>query len=222
MEKIIVYIFLFVSVHSFAQIEKSYNKAITKADSAYNFRWLSDKPNPKDYDKYVYAKNLYIIASEISHNESYPQNRVKEIDKILNKFYARKINLVKDSLGNITESQAVKLAEDFIRYYGYTKLQYDKERFSYDSYDMTDNIDSILISRYNTLNERATFINEHNNGWDIGFLFSSINFEKLDKYHQNCNLSGRCVFVSKDGDEIYIIHKSPLFSKFKKIETNNK
>ncbi|OFX24926.1 MAG: hypothetical protein A2033_14785 [Bacteroidetes bacterium GWA2_31_9] len=54
-----------------ARIDKDYKDALTKADAAYN---------NKEYDK---AKTYYQNASELKPSESYPKNKILEINKLL-------------------------------------------------------------------------------------------------------------------------------------------
>lgn len=118
----------------------------------------------------------------------------------------------------ITKEQAIKLAEEFILVNGYTSLPADKSKLSYELFDRYDNnVDSILKRRHNTLQQKAFCISENNDRWDIGFLSSSVDINKIDSIQLQTNLSGRAVIVMKDGKEIRIAHKESLFSHFKKL-----
>lgn len=119
----------------------------------------------------------------------------------------------------LTQEQAIKLAEKFIIDNGYTSLPADKSKISYELLDQLgdNNVDSILKWRHNTLQLKAFCISEDNDRWDIGFLSTKIDISKLDSIQLNSNLSGRAVIVMKNGKEVRMAHKDPLFSKWKKL-----
>ena len=118
----------------------------------------------------------------------------------------------------LTKVQAVKLAEKFIIDNGYTDLPADKSKLSYELFDQYENnVDSILKRRHNTLQPKAFCISEDKDRWDVGFLSVGVELSKLDSLQRQTNLSGRAVIVMKDGKEIRIAHKDPLFSYFKKL-----
>ncbi len=122
------------------------------------------------------------------------------------------------SNGTLTKEQAIKLAEKFVVDNGYTNLAADKSKLSYELFDRYENnIDSILKHRKNTLHLKAFYIGESADRWDVGFLSSSIDLSKLDSIQLNSNLQGRAVIVMKNGKEIRMAHKDPLFSTWKKI-----
>jgi len=119
----------------------------------------------------------------------------------------------------LTQEQAIKLAEKFIIENGYTSLPPDKSKLSYELLDQLkdNNIDSILKLRQNTLQLKAFCISEDNDKWNIGFLYTNIDLSKLDSVQRKSDLPGRAVIVMKNGKEIRIAHKDPLFSYFKKL-----
>ena len=118
----------------------------------------------------------------------------------------------------LTKDQAIELAEQFVADNGYTNLPAEKSKLSYELFDeSTGNADSILKYRYNTLQPKAFCIHEGTDRWDIGFLSVSVDLTKLDSVQRQTNLSGRAVIVSKNGKEIKMAHKDPLFSSFKKL-----
>lgn len=67
----------------FGQTDSLYTAALKKADSAYEFKSWTDKYNSTDRQKFEEAKKLYRIALQIKPNETYPANRVKEIENDL-------------------------------------------------------------------------------------------------------------------------------------------
>lgn len=119
---------------------------------------------------------------------------------------------------SLTKEQAIKLAEKFIVENGYTNLPANKSNLSYELFDQNENnIVKILKRRHNTLQPKAFCISENNDKWDVGFLSVGVDLSKLDSLQRNTNLSGRAVIVMKDGKQIRISHKDPLFSHFKKL-----
>jgi len=116
---------------------------------------------------------------------------------------------------NITEKQAIKLAEEFIQNNGYTSLKPDKTKISFELFDK--NVDDVLKQRYNTLQQKAFCISTSNNRYDVGFLSTKVNIDKLSPAERKSNLPGRAVIVSLDGKEIRMEHKDPLFSFFTKL-----
>jgi hypothetical protein len=118
---------------------------------------------------------------------------------------------------DMTEEQAIKLAEQFIIDNGYTNLPADKSKLSYVLISKSDNVDSILKRRHNTLQQKAFCIMENKDRWNVGFLSVRVDLSKLDSLQQQTNLSGRAVIIMKDGSEIGIAHQNPLFSHFKKL-----
>lgn len=118
----------------------------------------------------------------------------------------------------MTKEQAIKLAEQFIIDNGYTSLPADKSKLSYEWFDRHENnVDSILKSRQNTLQQRAFCISEDKDRWNVGFLLTDVDLNSLDSIQRQTDLSGQAVIVMKDGKEIRMAHKVPLFSHFKKL-----
>lgn len=70
-------------LNSSAQSDSQYKRALEKADLAYEFKWMKYKVSLNDLPKFETAKKLYQQALLIKPNESYPAERIKEIDKIL-------------------------------------------------------------------------------------------------------------------------------------------
>ena len=118
----------------------------------------------------------------------------------------------------LTEDQAIKLAEKFIIDNGYTNLPADKSKLRYELLDqLENNVDSILNHRRNTLQPKAFCISDRNDMWDVGFLTTGIDLSKLDSTQLQSDLPGRTVIVMKNGKEIRIAHRVPLFSHFRKL-----
>ncbi|MBS1635174.1 MAG: hypothetical protein JST26_04570 [Bacteroidetes bacterium] len=73
------------------QIDSLYSIALNKADSAYAFKSWGSQDKPSDKIRFEEAKKLYTIALEIKPKETYPESRIKEIEKILYNFKTRPI-----------------------------------------------------------------------------------------------------------------------------------
>lgn len=119
---------------------------------------------------------------------------------------------------NITQVKAILLAETFVKENGYTLSKPNRSKLKFEGYDNQANIDEVLNMRYNNFYEKAFCISEDVRGWHVGFLSTSVDIKKMTKKQKQSDLSGRAVFVSKNGKEIYIMHKDPRFSFFKKLE----
>ena len=119
----------------------------------------------------------------------------------------------------ITQTQAILLAENFIRDQGYTYAPPDKSKFISelnDRYDTT--IEQTLKKRHGCLHKDAYFITEYlNKDFFIGFLSSKINVENLDSTEWKTNLPGSAVIVKNDGSEVRMEHKAPMFSLWKRL-----
>lgn len=57
--------------------------------------------------------------------------------------------------GSLTQSEAVALAERFIKQNGYTDLPPDKTKLTYEMIEWESNVDTMLQNRHDTLERRA-------------------------------------------------------------------
>ena len=122
------------------------------------------------------------------------------------------------STATLSQTQAIKSAEIFIQKNGYTSYPPVKSELSYELLDRYEkNDESILRGRKNTLHPKAYFISEDSSSWHIGFLSVKIDTLKFYSDQMHGDLPGRAVIVEKDGKEIRMAHKDPLFSYFKKL-----
>jgi hypothetical protein len=118
----------------------------------------------------------------------------------------------------VTREQAIALSEQFVINNGYTSLPADTSKLSYELFDSYYKSNgSLLKSRHNELHSKAFCISEGEDRWNVGFLSTSINVGKLDSISRQTDLLGRAVIVYKNGKEIRIAHKDPLFSRFEKL-----
>lgn len=120
--------------------------------------------------------------------------------------------------GHISKEQAIKMAEQFVSNNGYCSKTKVKSKLSYELLDWYKNSDdSILKNRHNTLYCNAFCISEDSTAWHVGFLSQKVDRRTLDSMKAMTDLPGRCVIVSKDGNQIRMAHKTPLFSRFIKL-----
>jgi len=119
--------------------------------------------------------------------------------------------VLNDTIGKY---DAIKIAEQFVKDNGYCSLPPNRSNLSYELWDnYRGNDDSILKRRKNTLKCNASYISEEAKEWHIGFLSS-----KIQAIHSDTsNAPGRSIIISKDGKEVRMAHKAPLFSKFRKL-----
>jgi hypothetical protein len=119
----------------------------------------------------------------------------------------------------VTEEQAIELAEKFIQENGYTILPPNRSKLSYELFDVYEvNVDSFLKRRYNTLQPKAFCVYENDDRWSIGFLSARrIEEHMTEPVNERESPSGRAVIVTKDGKEIRMAHKTPVFSVFRKL-----
>jgi hypothetical protein len=102
----------------------------------------------------------------------------------------------------INMHQAVAIAEKFIAENGYTKIPVaDKSKIAFESLEGESDVDAILKSRYNTLQEKAYGIRRDrkadNKGWTVIFRYT-------DKKQQK---NGRAVTMNLDGTNLRVEHQ---------------
>lgn len=118
----------------------------------------------------------------------------------------------------LTQSEVIRLAEQFIAENGYTNTQANKTKLRYELFDRYENnVDSILKHRHNTLQPKAFCISEDEDRWYIGFLSTKVDPNTLDSLQRQTDLPGRAVIVTKNGKDVRIAHKTPRFSFFEKL-----
>ena len=117
----------------------------------------------------------------------------------------------------ITQEQAIRLAEEFIANNGYTSLQADTTKLSYELFDGYFKKEEMLNKRHNTLQAKAFCISEDKDRWNIGFLYASVAINKLDSLKSQSHIQGRAVIVTKNGKKVWMAHKEPIFSYFTKL-----
>ena len=121
----------------------------------------------------------------------------------------------------ITEKQAIELAENFIKVNGYTKFPADTSNVSFEFiYDHGQDIRSVLKKRHNTLHPDAFFITKDGEGWEVGFISTRVNLKKADSLQIQDDPDCRAVTMNLQGTELRMAHKSPRFSKWKRLYKN--
>lgn len=130
---------------------------------------------------------------------------------------------ISKTYAQLTQEQAIQLAENYIIDNGYTNLPADKSKFSnehrdeYDSIKYENWIEEMLKERHNTIQRKAFCISENEDRWNVGFLFTDVDLDKLDSIQRQADLHGMAVVVYKNGKEIRFGENIPAFSKFKKL-----
>ena len=83
----------------------------------------------------------------------------------------------KDKVTNLTEEEAIALAEKFIALNGYTDLPPDKESITHESIESEGNLDQLLRIRHDTLERKAfgTSISRKSGspGWTVVFSYKN-------------------------------------------------
>jgi len=132
----------------------------------------------------------------------------------------------KNAIGQkLNEEEAIKLAEDFIRCNGYTKMPIDTSNQKL-SFTMNDqlmlsqfNKDSVIKHRYNSLYPLAKYIlyESERKRWLVGFIFSDTMVYKLDKINLEAPFMGSTVIVDEETNEVRLSHLNPILRFFKKL-----
>lgn len=142
---------------------------------------------------------------------SHPKYRIFILTILI---FAPELAFGQRSIEGINKDEAVKVAEQFVKDNGYCSLPPDKGKLQYELYDgYLGGDDSVLKHRRNSLQCHAFCFREDSLKWNIGFLSSKVT--KMPNVVSD--LPGRAVIISKDGKEVRMAHKSPLFSKFRKL-----
>jgi hypothetical protein len=117
----------------------------------------------------------------------------------------------------ISETEIISIAEKFVADNGFTEAEAKRNEIDYELFESSQDIELILNNRKNTLHPKAYCILKSDRGWHVGFLSTSVNFQNASHKSITQDFAGRAITISPDGRTIRIAHKSPLFSKFKKI-----
>ncbi len=103
---------------------------------------------------------------------------------------------------NITETEAIKIAENFIIENGYTDLpaMSDKKNLVFESIEWSSDVEEILKERHNTLQKKAYGILNGRKGNTVGF---TVVFLFVDN---SIKKTGRAVTMDLDGKNIRVEH----------------
>jgi len=105
--------------------------------------------------------------------------------------------------GQLTQSEAVHLAEKFIARNGYTDLPADRTKLTYESIEWEENVDKMLELRQDTLERRAygfrTGRKGGEPGWTIVFRFKHPTYRQM-------RTNGRAVTMNLDGSKPRVEH----------------
>lgn len=120
---------------------------------------------------------------------------------------------------DLTEKQAIQLAEQYVKDNGYTDFPADKTKLSYELMDRTgEDTSDILVRRHNSLHPTAFCISDHDDVWHIGFLATEVYLNNLETIELTNDLQGRAVIVDRKSKKVRMAHKDPLFSLFRKLK----
>lgn len=125
---------------------------------------------------------------------------------------------LKPAKKSITKREAIAIAEDFICRNGYTQAPADTsaQPLSYELFDALYPVDTLLKLRHNRLQPRASYTSRTGDLWHIGFLFQDLPGDGLNVSNSPVIPAGRAVIVDAAG-QVRLQHKSPAFSKFRKL-----
>jgi hypothetical protein len=118
----------------------------------------------------------------------------------------------------VSQQQAVHLAEVFIQENGYTSKPASPSALRYELFDAYEkNVRPILKARGSSLHPRAFCILEDTDSWHVEFLSTQVNVTTFSASQKQADLTGRAVVVNKRNKEVKMVHKDPLFARFKKL-----
>ena len=114
--------------------------------------------------------------------------------------------------------KAIQKAEEYIRVNGFTSEVADTTKMSAEFlYDDGSSKTAIAAKRKNTLYPKAFCRSEDEWYWHIGFLSTTVDWQKLTPEEKAGNLPGKVALVAKDFSQIREAHKKALFSKWIKL-----
>lgn len=103
----------------------------------------------------------------------------------------------------LSEGEAIRLAEEFIAQNGYTNLPPDKSKLAYETIEWESNIDDMLRERHDTLEPKAYGIRHGRKGgdpgWTIVFRYSHPSIKQMRR-------NGRAVTMNLDGSGLRVEH----------------
>ena len=114
----------------------------------------------------------------------------------------------------LTQAEAVALAEQFIAQNGYTDLAPDKTKLSYETIEWESNVDRMLQERHGTLERRAYGIVHGRKGGSAGW---TVVFRYTHPIDRRARSTGRAVTMNLDGSEPRVEHVDFILRYAKKL-----
>ena len=111
--------------------------------------------------------------------------------------------VVQSQKGQLTQSEAVELAEKFIAQNGYTDLPPDKTKLTYETIEWEGNVDKMLEQRHDTLERRAFGFRSGRKGGEPGW---TIVFRYKHADDPQTKAKGRAVTMNLDGSKPRVEH----------------
>jgi hypothetical protein len=114
----------------------------------------------------------------------------------------------------LTQADAVALAEQFIAQNGYTDLAPDKTKLSYETIEWESTVDRMLKERHGTLERRAYGIVRGRKGGSAGW---TVVFRYTHRIDRHARSTGRAVTMNLDGSEPRVEHVDFLLRYARKL-----
>lgn len=110
------------------------------------------------------------------------------------------------STQNLTENQAIEIAESYVIEQGYSnkKINLKKTKIDSDILDQYKTLEKVAELRHNLLNSKAIYSKKTENGWIIVFEYKNEKFNEI----QNEIRFGKSVLISENGKEIKMFHEN--------------
>ncbi len=105
--------------------------------------------------------------------------------------------------GQLSQSEAIALAERFIAENGYTDLPPDKTKLSYETIEWESNVDKMLEQRHDTLERRAYGVLSGRKGDAAGW---TVVFRYKHPRDRQTRSNGRAVTMNLDGSQPRVEH----------------
>lgn len=183
-DKFLLILLLLPLLNCKAQTDSQYKHALKKADLAYEFKWMNDKIGLSDLPKLETAKKLYQQALLIKPNESYPAERITEIDKTIFDFKTVPIY-----------NSIIKTADSLLKLDNYSQ--------AYRNYAMADSIYPTDYTK-EKISAVTSLINFANNPSDSIYFIehgSSFNLCEGYCYHQTIFTKEQITKLAQSWDE---------------------
>jgi len=113
------------------------------------------------------------------------------------------------STQNLTKSNAIEIAENYIIKQGYaqTKIDLKKTEIDSDILDQYQTPEKVADLRHNLLNSKSVYSKKVENGWIIGFEYKNT----VNKEYSKKTREGKGILISEKGKRIQMFHENILF-----------